>query len=74
VPVPAQVGRVEGHDHQMARAEGDVLVAARAQVRLDRLERVDPADLDLVSRRAYLGINAHSRRASITATAAATNT
>jgi hypothetical protein len=48
VPVAAQVGGVEGDDHEVADAFGDVLVAAGAEVGLARLEGLDPTDLDSV--------------------------
>jgi hypothetical protein len=44
--MPAQIGRVERHDDDMARARADLLVAARAEVVLHRLERVDQPNLD----------------------------
>jgi hypothetical protein len=67
VPVAAQVGCLERHHDHVPESLRDVLVATRAQVCLHRLERVNPADL-------YLGISAHSTRASVMATAAATST
>ena len=78
--MPAQVGVVERDHDEVAEAGHDVLVAAGAEVVLGRLVGVDPPDLDLVLwrsnpvRRRYLGISAHSTRASVTAKAAATST
>lgn len=65
MPVPAQVGSVERNDHQVHGAREDVLVAAGAEVGLEGLVGLDPADLDLY------GLNAHSRSNSVTARAAA---
>jgi hypothetical protein len=45
--VAAQVGGVEGDDDEVAHALGDLLVAARAQVRLAGLEGLNPPDLDV---------------------------
>jgi hypothetical protein len=67
VPVPSEIGSVERDDDHVPEARDDVLVAAGTQVGLGRLERVDPPDL-------YLGISAHTRRASVMAKAAATST
>jgi hypothetical protein len=70
VPVPAQVGRLVGDDHQMADADIDLLVAAGAEVALRRLERMNHPDLDVV---AYRGIRAHNNSAAVTANAATSN-
>jgi len=67
MPVAAQVGRVEGHDDEVPGAGRDVLVAARAEVGLLRLVRLDAPDL-------YLGIRAHASRSATTTNAATTNT
>jgi hypothetical protein len=67
----AQVGFVKGHHDEMADADGDVLIAAGAQVRLGRLVRVDPADLDVLAQR---GISAHNKQTATTRKAAATYT
>lgn len=48
VPVPAEVGSIERNNHEVADPHLDVLIAARAEVTLRGLERVDDADLDLV--------------------------
>ena len=68
----AELGVVEGDDDQVARSLRDLLVAAWAAVRLAGLERMDPPDLDRLA--LYLGIRAHSRRPTVTTTAAATKT
>ena len=47
MPVAAEVGGVEGHHHHVADPDADLLVAARAQVRLPGLVGLDPAHLDL---------------------------
>jgi len=65
----AQVGRVGGHHDEMTGSGLDPLVAAWAEVALDRLVGLDPPDLDV-----YLGIRAHRRSAAVTASAAATST
>jgi hypothetical protein len=70
VPVAPQVDRVEGNDHQVTHADADLLLAARAEVGLGRLERLDPPDLDLVQR----GMIAHSNASATTANATATST
>lgn len=41
MPVAAQVDRLVWHHHDVARPRRDVVVAARARVMLDRLERLD---------------------------------
>ena len=46
--MPAQLRRGSGHDDEVAEALGDVLVAARAEVRLPGLVRLHGAHLDLV--------------------------
>jgi len=48
VPVAAQIGRVEGHDHYVADPAGDLVVATGARVRLVRLIGLDAPDLDAV--------------------------
>ena len=67
-----EVRLVDGYHHEVAHPLGDLLVAARAEVGLAGLERVDPPDLDL--RLVYLGIRAHSTRPIVTAKAATTKT
>lgn len=44
MPVPAQVRRGVGDDHQVAAPHGDLLVAAGAEVRLASLEGLDPPE------------------------------
>jgi len=73
VPVPAQIGVVHWHNHQVTEAGHDVLVTAGAEVVLGRLEGVDAANLEVLVR-TYLGIRAHSTRSNVIATAAATST
>ena len=51
VPVAAEVGRGEGHDHEVAGAGLDVAVAARAPVALGGLVGLDAAQLDGRARR-----------------------
>lgn len=46
--MPAQFGFVEGHHHEVAEADGNVLVAAGTQIRLARLERMDERDFEIV--------------------------
>jgi hypothetical protein len=65
--VPSEVGCIERHHDDVAEPRRDLLVAARAQVGLGCLERVNPPDL-------YLGISAHTTRAMVMAKAAATRT
>ncbi len=40
-----QVGGLERHHDEVPDADGDLLVATRAEVRLGRLVRLDPANL-----------------------------
>jgi hypothetical protein len=47
VPVAAEVRVVQWDHDDVAHARGDLLVAARAHVRLGRLERVKAADFDV---------------------------
>jgi hypothetical protein len=42
----AHVGGIPGYYHDMARAYGDGLLAARADVGLARLGGMDPADIE----------------------------
>jgi hypothetical protein len=70
VPVAAEVHGVDGDDHHMAHAWGDLLLAAGAQIGLGGLERLDPPDLDLVQR----GMVAHSTASATTTNATATST
>jgi hypothetical protein len=46
--VAAEFGRGVRHDDDVARAGGDRLVAARAEIGLAGLVRLDPADFDVV--------------------------
>ncbi len=69
--MPAQFGFVEGHHHEVPEADGNVLVAARAQVRLARLERMDERNLEIVLVVAQPR-NAQSSSSTQTTTAAAT--
>jgi hypothetical protein len=73
VPVPAQVGGIEGDDDEMTETLGDLLVAARAQVRLQRLEGLNATYLELV----IVGQRtpaAHSSNSSVTSSAPPTIT
>ncbi|MCL6091659.1 MAG: hypothetical protein M1435_01725 [Actinobacteria bacterium] len=45
MPVPAQVGGVQWDDHDMANPDWDLLLAARAQIDLAGLQRVDTVQL-----------------------------
>jgi len=74
MPVAAQVGGVERNDHDVADPDGNVLVAAGAEVRLRGLVRMDPPDLDCVlpSVAGQRGIRAHNSRRATTRNAAAT--
>lgn len=69
MPVPAKIGRVERDDDHVPDTDADVVVAAGAVIRLQRLVRLDSPYLD-----AYLGIRTHSRRMATTTNAAATIT
>jgi hypothetical protein len=73
VPVTSQVGGLEGDDDEVTEPDGDVLVAAGAQVGLAGLEGLDPPDLDrfVVGQRIPA---AHNTRSATTAKAAATST
>lgn len=71
VPVATQVRRLGRNHHDVADPWADVLLATGADVGLQGLERLNPADLD---RSAQRGINAHSNSPATTATAAATMT
>ena len=46
MPVPSVLGRVGRHHHFVADPGGDLMVAPRAAVGLDRLVRLHVADLD----------------------------
>jgi hypothetical protein len=78
VPVATEVGCLRRHDDHVADADADLLVAARAQVRLAGLVGLDAPHLDVVLggacpwRVAHLGSRAHRRSAATTAKAAAT--
>lgn len=72
MPMTAEVRRVEGDDDEMARAGRDVLVAARADVALGGLVRLDASDVDVV--RGHQPSKAHTTRAMQTMSAAATIT
>jgi hypothetical protein len=47
MPVTAIVGRVIGHDDEVAEADGDLLLTSRTQVRLARLIRLHAGDGDV---------------------------
>lgn len=53
MPVAPEIGGVQGHDDEMARSSPDLLVAARTDVLLASLERLDTPKL---GRRAGEGI------------------
>jgi hypothetical protein len=46
MPVTAQVRRIARHYNHVARADGDYLLAAGADVGLARLGGVDPPDIE----------------------------
>jgi hypothetical protein len=71
MPVAPEIGLVGGNDHEMPGPRPDFLHAARAQVGLVGLERVDQTDLDGSAQR---GIKAQSRITAITTKAAITIT
>ncbi len=71
VPVPAEIRRLGGNDHQVAQPRWDLLHASRAQVGLDGLEGMEVADLEWAAQR---GINAHSSIIAMAASAAPTIT
>src|SRR4051812_29465923 len=48
VPVAAIFGRVLWHAHEMAEADGDLLLTSRTQIRLARLVRLHARDGDSV--------------------------
>jgi hypothetical protein len=66
-----EIRRVGRHDHEMAGAGHDLLQAARTQVGLVGLKRMDQTDLDGSVQR---GIRAQSRITAITANATITMT
>ena len=76
----AQIGRVERHDDLVPGSGPDLVVAARAAVRLHRLVRLDVPDLDLVElplgpeRVHQRGSSAQTSSPTITTSAAATTT
>jgi hypothetical protein len=45
--VTAVLRHVEGHDHEVPQPDRDLLRAARAQIGLARLERVDERDFEV---------------------------
>jgi hypothetical protein len=73
MPVPAEIGSVERHHHQVPHARFDVLVASGTQVLLGGLKRMNDADLDLVAVR-QRGISAHNSASATMMNAAATKT
>ncbi len=48
MPMPAEIRAVERDDHQVADAHADLLIAARAEVGLDGLVRLEAPNLDLL--------------------------
>ena len=67
--MPAEIGGVERHHHEVAGARLDGLVAAGAEVALGRLVGLDAPDL-------YLGLRPrpHANNAAVSASAATTIT
>lgn len=47
VPVPSQIGRVDGNHHVVAGANRDLAVAVRAEIAFVRLVRLQELDVDL---------------------------
>jgi len=78
VPMPTQVGRVCRHRHVVADSRRDRAMAARADVGLGRLVRLDSAQLDdpeaAVPQSHPQPSRAHSNSPTMAAVAAATNT
>lgn len=70
--MPAQLRLVEGDHHEVTEADGNVLVAAGAEVGLAGLERVNERDLEVVLVVAQPR-NAHSNSTAQTMNAAATS-
>ena len=64
---------VERHHHEVADAHTDLLVAARTQVRLARLEGVDERDFEILAVAVYPSA-AHSTSRMTTTNAAITST
>jgi len=48
VPVASVLGHLDGHDDEVRDADADLLMAARAQVGLARLEGMDERNLQVV--------------------------
>jgi hypothetical protein len=81
--MPTEVRGFLGHDHVMAESWGNVAIAARADVVLEGLVRLDPANFDRTEEsvpdasRSSAGHGqpkkAHATRAAAAITAAATN-
>jgi hypothetical protein len=71
VPVSAKIWSLGRHDDDVSGARRDLLLATRADVGLDRLERLNPADLRRTDQR---GINAHRSIPATIAAASATIT
>ena len=67
MPVPAEVGGIDGHGDEVAHPFRDVAVAARAQVALRRLIGLDEAGLDGIVG-PQVGV-AHPRKAHATSAA-----
>jgi hypothetical protein len=71
MPVAPVLGDLERHDDEVGEADGDLLVAARAEIGLARLEGMDERNLEVVVVR--YPRRAHSRSKTHTAKAAATS-
>jgi hypothetical protein len=78
VPMAAQVRRVGGNGDVMARADGDLVMAPRADIGLGGLVRLHPPDLDhpeaAVPQAFRYPRSAHANRPMTARTAATTNT
>ncbi len=59
VPVAPQVGGIDRYHDHVPEAAGDVPVAARAEIGLQRLVGLDEADLEVAERFRILHVSAH---------------
>jgi hypothetical protein len=74
VPVATILGGAVGHPDEVAHADGDVLVAARADVDLPGLVRLDAPDLEPGLAQVRHPKNAQASNSTHTRTADATST
>jgi hypothetical protein len=69
MPMATILGRVERNHHQVAHSSGDVLIAARTDIGLCGLVRLDTPDLDSRSAGVF---EAHPMKAQMTSNSATT--